>query len=514
MYTNAAKTVIVFLLTAVVFAGCDDIFDTEPGTSVTQEQTLTSPDGVEALRATMYSSLRGSFSFTTQYFVGPAAFADLTRNSVGSSRYQESHAEAQDGDGQTDHITAWSPGYGLINEANLLIHGVEEGVLDEATRQQYRGEALAMRAFAMHHMVRGLGYEPHMIDESSAPNWDLGIILRTEPTQNLEDADERPRANVHEVYDQIHDDLNDAEDLLEEYGSGARNYMNADFVKGLRARVHLYEGEWQAAYEAADDAIASFENSLADDQESVATMFGHPEFVGEGSHSEALFFLDPDPATEQLASSASDSPAGYTGNQWVAQVPTDRWLNLYDEDDYRFGNIADNEGWFEPCQSRTLGDVTPEDCEVVNDLGWMAIKWSGEKGQLSDNVPYLRLSELYLIQAEAVEHGASGNGLEALNTLRGARGLDDLDDYDLDEILDERVRELGLEGHRFWDKKRLGRDITHVDWQQFEDGDPKFTWEDSFRYIGMIPLDELSVNNELCQNPGYAGFGNNPDLCP
>ncbi len=65
-----------------------------------------------------------------------------------------------------------------------------------------------------------------------------------------------------------------------------------------------------------------------------------------------------------------------------------------------------------------------------------------------------------------------------------------------DEILDERMRELGVEGHRFFDLKRLGRDIRNPD------GSLKIAAE-HYRILAGLGSGLLNVNDQLVENPGY-----------
>ena len=64
------------------------------------------------------------------------------------------------------------------------------------------------------------------------------------------------------------------------------------------------------------------------------------------------------------------------------------------------------------------------------------------------------------------------------------------------EILNERIRELIVEGHRFWDLKRLGRDVRHPD------GSIKM-FADSYRILAPIGTNARDVNPLLEENPVY-----------
>jgi hypothetical protein len=129
-------------------------------------------------------------------------------------------------------------------------------------------------------------------------------------------------------------------------------------------------------------------------------------------------------------------------------------------------------------------------------------KFFGKSGFLNtDNVPVIRHAEVLLIRAEA--HYRSGNEASALNdinTLRTNRGLTPVTlsgNAILEEILNQRLAELAMEGHRFHDLKRLGRDIV-------KDPSVGFVLSISdFRLLAQIPNGELIGNPNMQQNPGY-----------
>jgi hypothetical protein len=94
------------------------------------------------------------------------------------------------------------------------------------------------------------------------------------------------------------------------------------------------------------------------------------------------------------------------------------------------------------------------------DLWWTTKfnSWGGVFGL--DNIPLIRISEIYLNRAEAYAHlknyTLARNDVNALRNVRGLGNADAVNSELLNEILLQRRIELAFEGHRFFDMKRLG----------------------------------------------------------
>jgi len=480
------------LVIALLLAGstaCDSIFDTEPSTQISTDQALGTAEGIAGLRTNMYSKVLTSFDMTTEYMVGPSALADETFNRIGSTRFQA--LTQAFGTGGTAHIGSFGA-YEVIQEANLLINEIPDGVLDDATRDQYRGEALAMRAWTYHTLVRAYGYEPGNFSNGPTANWNAGTMLRTDATVDLSDAEPIARATVDEIYTQILADLTEAVSLLPATTLGGNGFITQAFAQGMRARVLLYQGDFAAAASAAGTAIASAQAGgidLVADAAGVAGMWSQ-------ASPEALFELKVNASTESIAgSNANSGLAVYTARQWTSQVPTQFFLDRYDPADWRLA------GWYAPCATQP---EAPGGCDGVNTAGVAVTKWNGYKGNFVDDIPYLRVAELYLIQAEAAAKSSGiAAGVGPLNTLRAARGLAAVAAGDFanvtefeTEILNERSRELIVEGHRFWDLKRTGRDVLD------NTGGLKMR-ADSYRILAPFGTSYQAINPLFVENPGY-----------
>ena len=118
---------------------------------------------------------------------------------------------------------------------------------------------------------------------------------------------------------------------------------------------------------------------------------------------------------------------------------------------------------------------------------------------------YFRLSDVLLMKAEAIFRGGSptnagsyGNSaLAIINTIRThpSRGASALLSINLNDILDERGRELWWEGWRRQDLIRFKKFLVPFQEKDYE-SDPKYL-------LFPIPADQLAVNPNLVQNPGY-----------
>jgi tetratricopeptide (TPR) repeat protein len=157
-------------------------------------------------------------------------------------------------------------------------------------------------------------------------------------------------------------------------------------------------------------------------------------------------------------------------------------------------------------------------------------------GNLSAYVPYLRLSDIYLMYAEAVlfssggsPQGTSGNysmtAEQAVNAIRNRAQLPNLDakftatnEAFFEEIVRERAVELFMEGARFCDLRRWNRngdprylDKTAVDFERGPDGSPinvqervvvRRVAESKHNWL-PIPVSATRIYEGFPQNPGW-----------
>ncbi len=124
----------------------------------------------------------------------------------------------------------------------------------------------------------------------------------------------------------------------------------------------------------------------------------------------------------------------------------------------------------------------------------------------TSNVAIFRLSESYLIAAEAAVKGGGSNADIYLNTIverANPAATVAAVDVTLDRVLTERRKELMAEGHRFFDLIRNKRDIVRSASVRASGMSARMHIPyDDYQVVFAIPLAELNIN-PIQQNPGY-----------
>lgn len=144
---------------------------------------------------------------------------------------------------------------------------------------------------------------------------------------------------------------------------------------------------------------------------------------------------------------------------------------------------------------------------------YININSDGSKAQRTDvpdtDFPMFRISDAYLMYAEATVRGASSGNINTavgyVNEIRTRAGATNITaaNLTLDFILDERGRELFWECHRRTDLIRFGKFTGGSKIWQWKGGVMNGTATASFRDLMPIPAKTIQANPTLKQNPGY-----------
>lgn len=235
----------------------------------------------------------------------------------------------------------------------------------------------------------------------------------------------------------------------------------------------------------------------------------------------------------------NDPESGYNPNDpWTNLEP--RFYKLIVKDGDNFSNINAAEKFAQLyIGGRHRSQINPPSV-----TGYYSRKFNGmdktftvsKAGNLAAYVPYLRLSDIYLMYAEAVifstggsPQSTSGNysmtAVQAVNAIRNRAQLPDLlpkytasNDVFFEEIVRERAVELFMEGARFCDLRRWNRngdprylDKTAIDFDRGPDGKPinikerlviRRVAEAKHNWL-PLPVSETKIYEGFPQNPGW-----------
>ncbi len=461
----------IFLMSALVISSCD-VLNIDPEQSLDDEMVFTDESAAQSAVIGMYDGLQEGGAFGGIGIMAADFPTDVSQftGSFGTFQNIRDYDPLQATNGAVEDI--WADTYEPINRANNVIHGVEEvpDITDEQV-DQWKGEAKFVRALTYFHLVRYFG-QPYIVDPGN-----LGVPLMLEPTEEPGEHLNIPRSTVGEVYDQIISDLNDARGWLGE-DQEFDGQATVGAVDALLARVYLHQQDWDSAFDYANSVIEDSPYELSGDPMTpwADHNYNGPEFIFAVQNRTD----DQIGVNDALASFHRPDSEGGRGDVRAFG----RLLDAYEDDDLRLTEL-----FYE----------TDEDAE---DGHFFTGKWVHPNQ--ADNVPVLRMADVYLMRAEAAaELENETQALEDLNAIRARAGASeyDTDDYaDEDELIDlilqERYLELAFEGYRRHDFLRRGDAIQDANQNR------EIAFGDN-RTIFPIPAREIDVNPELEQNDGY-----------
>ncbi len=467
MKTNKYTIIHFMIIILVVFSSCKkDFLDKEPYDAVPFESAILTESDLDAAVNGVYSAMRGAAIYGRSLPIMNDIMADnVYIFEINSNRYISFNTYAIfDDNGDVQGI--WSDAYNSILRANQAI---ESDLPASANVNQLVGEALAARACLYFDLIRTFGkpYSPENENTLGVP-----LILTYDP-------EIKPARNtVGEVYNQIIADLNQAISLMTIEKNS--EYLSIWAAKGLLAKVYQYMADWENAKTFSLDVINNGGYALVDS----ANFIGYWSDPGATVKSETIFELSLDIAQNN-------------GNNSLSAI--------YDDDGY--GDAMCDSNFY---NSYSNGDIRKLLMYTAlrngQDVVWVDKFPNYTNGTDVDDMKILRLAEIYLIAAEATYNlGDESTAKDYLNTIAQTRepafaGYTSVGAALLNDITNERRKELAFEGNRFFDLNRLGLDINRG---LQSPPDALNISIDDHRRILPIPLAELNANPNMVQNPGY-----------
>lgn len=439
------KRINILLAGLLVFSlsSCSDFLDVEPTNLGDSKTSIQTPADAQVMINGIMRNMTSADYYGRNFIMyGDAKGGDMAVYSQGRGLdgfYSFNHSPSVG-----SNSGFWSQIYNGILQTNTLLEAISKLEAAGATGfNSTKGQALTARAIMYFDLVRlyGKAYDD---DKSS-----YGVPNITVP---LDAAAQPLRATVEQNYTQILSDLQAAAPLLGKTRSNG--YLNYYANLAMQARVYLYMKDHANALKAAKEIIDS----------KVYTLYSNAAWVDSWKNqfgSEAIFELGMVPLENDLANGSLGMYLRRKGHGGSAA------LGMFMASDYYLARLGQD-----PLDVRW--GVLSNDEVATTRMGAL-YKYSGSTTLVGDkngasstavNIKVIRLSEIYLIAAEAALPTDAAKAAEYLNEIRKrspSLAPATAATVTLDMILDERSKELFGEGHRFFDMIRLNKDITFND---------------------------------------------------
>lgn len=479
------------ILMSVGLVSCEDYLDKAPLGELTSENFF--QDELQATQAVnaIYAHLR-SFNVHVFSYIGVTDIAsdDADKGSVpGDAGFLQDINDFTFDANNTAVNGIWSGYFQGVFRANQVIANVPEIDMDEELKARLIGEARFLRAYFYFFLVRTYGDLP-LIDRPLNP-----------------DEYVQTRVSTDQIYAFIEEDLNfAAENLPEksEYEASELGRATAGAAKSFLAKVHLFQNEFQEAFDLAQEVISSGEYELYPDYEGI--------FRREGEHSsESIFEVSTVALEAGGGGSQFNEVQGIRGNPnngWGFNGPSDDLMAAYEENDPRLVATIINNGDTLPSGEVVVADPNMGENARFSLKAWLPERPPSGFGNSGANIRLFRYADLLLIAAEAAnEIGNPSQALEYVNRIRerARQGEDNIlpdltmtDQSGLREaIYHERRIELAMEQHRYFDLVRQGR-------AQEVFAELGITWTPGKHEVYPVPQSEIDISGgSITQNPGY-----------
>ncbi len=518
-----------FMILVVLFAATSCVKDLErlPAYDVTAETLYKDPASYKGLLSKLYAGLALSGQ------QGPAGKGDIKDIDEGFSTYLRQYWKVQEL--PTDEaVIGWNdgslPSYNRIewtatNEFvtamyNRIFYQIvlcnefirettdeklaSRGISDPAIKA-YRAEARFLRALSYWHALDMFGSVPFVTENDA-----VGAFLPKQATRA-------------ELFTYVESELKAVETELVD--SKKNEYGRADKAAAwmllaklyLNAEVYVNQNKYTDAVTYANKVIgggytidAKYQNLfLADNNKSNEIIF---PIAFDGTKSKTwggMTFLVHAPVGGTMKASEFGINGGWSGLRTTKQ-----FVSLFNK-----GNSFDKN------DARAMFYTDGQDIEI-NDIfkftdGFAITKYknvsstgvagSDVEGNFPDtDFPMFRLADAYLIYAEAVlRGGAGGTAAQALTYVNNLRqrafgnATNNLTTLTLDDVLNERGRELYWEGHRRTDLIRYKKFTTGAYLWAWKGGVKDGRAVQDFYNLFPIPSSDLIANPNLKQNLGY-----------
>ncbi|WP_343328679.1 RagB/SusD family nutrient uptake outer membrane protein [Polaribacter staleyi] len=413
----------------------------------------------------------------------------------------------------------WQAMYQGVTRANEVLFRVPNIEMDQQKKDAILGEAHFIRAFNYFNLLN---------------NW-KNIPLLEIPFSEIEDPLSIVQATPEQVWELIESDLKKAQSMLPtSWPADQKGRATSGAATGYLGKALLYQQKYGDAktefakimggsYKLMDNYAHNFTEEFENNAESLFEIQliadGNAGWGGDGPGKGKGSGYQPDFA-----------PAGFTNqdgmevNQWAIDLFLDE-KTINNEIDPRayttfFFNTTETTTYKgEVLEPKTYGNQRYDEVYKSTETtvygnkytDWafnglsqaLAEGWHGA----GNNLRMLRYADVLLMFAEADlldDNSLSSEGLEALNKVRRRVDMPEFTSATMQDIEDERVKELTFERTRYFDLLRWGKVVERIVNNPSLKSNSAGTgaYKPGREYIA-IPQNELDQNPNLKQNEGY-----------
>lgn len=495
------KIYILSIISLTVFASCSGFLDEEPKGNITTESYYKTEQHAVSATNAIYDYLISGYSpnglwdenfggvFFNYYWVLQDLFADNAVSHITSPTYQSIDNFQIDAYNEPVRYL-WRDFYQVIKTCNVVIDHVPSINMDESLKNNLVSEAKFFRAYMYFDLVRMFGPVPLRVHDMSGADDEL-----------------MPRASEDDVYALILDDLKYAEKNMNYTArqGGGRPYALS--ATALLARVYNTLGAmkkskdyYQLAVDCAKKVIPAFPMmNNYEDLFKISNRFNSEIVFGVNFSASLSEGWKGGQFLVRLLPSL-DTSLGGPNNAQGWESATDDLYNIYSAIDAR-RNVT-------LAKTFTYNNGT----KATLDSPYFFKYWDRDaepEGNASDAIfPAIRTSEMYLIIAEALNEIHQGPDAEAVDALKAVRRRAKITKSPettysgfKKDVLEEYRKEFAMEGHRWFDLKRMCTPDEFV--AIIKNAKPNAT-PSKIHLLFPIPQREIDLSQgNLTQNEGY-----------
>lgn len=491
-------TILLSVVCLFAFASCDDFLDIKPTNYQDTEGSISNyADAEVAMNGLVRGLLSSSLYGRNLLVYADAKGGDFSVPSNGNGYddlYGFSHSQIS-----SSYSGFWSAGYSCMADINGLLKSVaviEEGGADE-DYSNIKGMLLTYRGMLYFDLARLYGRDYAQDSNALAVPIVLEINSAARPARDL----------VKDVYAQARQDLAEgAKYIAKPKKNGFINYWGN---RAILARMYMHMQKYEQALAVAEDIIKNSPYSLYSNSEwadSWKTKWAKESIIEFGVMDDEADYGNS--ALGMLFRAARDQGNSRILGNFVA---SDQFLARLSEDmdDIRWSvmdrdAINDKDAYDLPVERKG---------SVYKYVGGLDRKGDGAASATAVNIKYVRLSEIYLIAAEAAlktnKKGIAADYLQEIRKRSPSLEAATADNITIEMIMSEKSKEFLCEGLRYWDRMRNDATITFDD-QVYggeevphPDRPSTIDLKEFYKCILPIPDYEMTNNKNMVQNPKY-----------